>query len=122
VGADGVLRDEETLGDLVRPQMLVEQEQNLDLSRGEDLRDRVRNAVEPAALAHAIEEAPRDTSRERRIPAGDTAEKGGDLLRGLGLQEVPRGTGSDRREEVLLGVGGREDDDLARGRLLTDSR
>jgi hypothetical protein len=55
VRAHRVLGDEETLGDLVRPQMLVEEEEHLDLPGREDLRDRFGNPVEPAAVADAVE-------------------------------------------------------------------
>jgi signal transduction histidine kinase len=102
--------------------VLVQEEQDLDLARGENLRDRVGNTVKPAALPNAIEETTSNASRERGVAAYHATEERSDLLRRLVLQEVARRTGSDCREEVLLGVRGGEDDDFARGCLLTDPR
>src|SRR5688572_5364309 len=41
VRANGVLRDEEPLRDLVGAEVFVEQQEHLELARGENLRDRV---------------------------------------------------------------------------------
>src|SRR5438309_10828916 len=49
VRPDGVFGDEEPLGDLVRAQMFVEQQQHLELTRRKRRRDRVGNAGVPAA-------------------------------------------------------------------------
>ncbi len=119
--ADGVLGDEQALRDLVRPQVLVEQQQDLDLAGGEYARDLLRDAVEPAAFANAVEQPAGDTAGERGLAADDAAQERRDLLGRLGLQEVARGACADRREEVLLGVRRREHDHLAVRRLLADA-
>src|SRR5438445_1743403 len=79
VRADGVLGDEEPLGDLVGAQVLVEQEQHLELAGRERGRDRVRDGrLAVAALAYRLEEPPRDRSGERRLPLRDAAQEAGD--------------------------------------------
>ena len=118
--AHGVLRDEESLGDLVRAEMLVEQEKNLDLTGREHPRDRLRNPVEASTLANAVDEPTSNAARECGLAAHDAAEEGGDLLRRLGLQQVAGRATADRREQVLLRVRRREHDDLRVGRLLAD--
>jgi signal transduction histidine kinase len=122
VRAHGVLGDEEALCNLVRAQMLIEEEQHLDLSRGERACDRVRDAVESPAFAHAIEQAACDSSGQRGLTAHDAAEEGCDLLGGLGLQKVAGRPGADRGQEVLFRIRGREDDDFAGRRLITKPR
>ncbi len=117
-----MLGDEEALGDLVGAEVLVEQEQHFDLAGGENARDLFGNTGEPASVAHALEESARDPARQRRIPARDAAEEGGNLLGGLGLQQVARCTGADRGEEVLLRIRRREDDDLGLGGALAQLR
>ena len=112
--AHRVLGDEEALRDLVRPEVLVEEEQHLDLARREHAGDLLGNAAEPTAVANAVEKPSRDAARECRVASRDAAEKRGDLLGRLGLQEVAGRAGTDRREQVLLGVGRGEDDDLGR--------
>ena len=120
--AHGVLGDEEPLRDLVRPEVLVEEEQHLDLTRREHARDLLGHAAEPSAFAHPVEQPSRDTTGQRRIASRDTAEEYRDLLGRLGLEEVAGGTAADRREEVLLRVGCGQDHDLGRGGLLADVR
>ena len=117
-----VLRDEQPLRDLVRPEMLVEEQQHLDLAGGEQASDLLGNAAQPAAVADAVEESACDSAGERRVAAGDPTEEGRDLLGGLGLQEVAGGAGANRGEQVLLGVGRRKDDDLGARRTFTDPR
>jgi len=117
-----VLRDEEALCNLFGPEVLVEEEQDLDLAGRQGSGDRIRNTSEPAVLAHAIEQPPGDAAGERRIAAHDSSQEGGDLLRGLRLQEVARCSGANRREEVLLRVRRRENDHFTRRRRLTDLR
>jgi signal transduction histidine kinase len=117
-----VLRDEEALRDLVRPQVLVEEEENLYLARRERVRDLVGNAGQTTAFANAIEKPTRNAARKRCLTPGDASEERGDLLRWLGLQEVAGRTGTDGREQARLVVGRREDDHLARRRLLPDPR
>jgi signal transduction histidine kinase len=114
VRAHGVLRDEEALRDVVGAEMLVEQEQHLDLARREGLGDRVGHAGAAAvAGADLVEQPARDRSRERRLALRDAVEERGDLLRRLGLQEVAGRAAADRLQQVLLGAGRSEDDDLA---------
>ena len=91
-----MLRDEQALGDLVRAQMLVEEQQHLDLSGGEDAGDLLGNAAEPAAIAYAIEEPARDTARECCVTARDASQERCDLLRGFGLEQVAGRAGSNR--------------------------
>src|SRR5581483_7827957 len=119
VRADGVLRDEEALRDLVRAEVVVEQEQHLDLAGRERVRDRVRDAGAAAvAASHLVEQPPGDGAREGGLAVRDALEERRDPLGRLGLQQVAGGAGADRLQEVLLGAGRREDDDLAlRGRL-----
>jgi signal transduction histidine kinase len=117
-----VLRDEEPLGDLVRSEVLVEQEEHLDLAGRQQSCDLLGNSAQPAAFADALEQPPRDSARERCIAARHAAQKGRDLLRRLGLQEVAGGAGTDGSEQVLLCVGGRQHDDLRARRALTDLR
>jgi signal transduction histidine kinase len=117
-----VLRDEEALCDLVGSEMLVEEEEDLDLACRQLLRDRVRHAAEPAVLADAVEEPPRNASGQRGLAAHDAAQEGRDLLGRLGLQKVTGRAGANRREEVLLRVRRGQDDDLATRRLLADPR
>ncbi len=120
--AHGVLGDEESLRDLVGGEVLVEQQQHLDLARGEHLRDLVRDAVEPATLAHTIQEPAGNAAGEGCIAAGDSTQERRDLLGRLGLEEVAGRSCADRAEEVLLRVGSRENDDLAVRRLLANLR
>ena len=75
-----------------------------------------------AAVSHALEEAPCDAARERRVSARDAAQERGDLLGRLGLQQVARGARPDRGKQVLLRVGRGEHDDLGRRGALADLR
>ena len=117
-----MLRDEEALRDLVGAEVLVEQQQHFDLSRREDAGDRLGNPVEPSSVADPVEKPSRHASRESGVSPRDTTEERCDLLRWLGLEEVAGGTGANGSEQVLLGVGCREHDDLARRRLLANER
>src|SRR5919197_1006632 len=74
------------------------------------------------AASHLVEEAPRDLARERRLALGDAAEELGDAARRLALQQVAGRAAADRREEVLLRPRGRQHDDLATRRGLTEPR
>ena len=78
--------------------------------------------LESPAVADAVEQPACDTARQRRVAARDAAEEGRDLLGRLGLQEVAGRAGTDRGEQVLLGVGCGQHDDLGLGRLLADLR
>ena len=98
--AHGVLRDEQPLRDLVRAEVLVEEQEHLDLARRQDASHLLGNAAEPTAVAHAVEEPSRDAAGERRIPSRDAAEERRDLLRRLRLQEVAR---TRRRESPRAG-------------------
>jgi signal transduction histidine kinase len=117
-----VLRDEEPLGDLVRREVLLEQQQHLDLPSGEHACDVLRDAVRASSFADTVHEPARDAAREGRVSAGDAAEERRDLLGRLRLQEVARGACANRGEEVLLGVRRGEHDDLALRGALADQR
>ena len=117
-----MLRDEQPLRDLVRAEVLVEEEEHLDLARREDASDRLGHAGQPTSVADAIEQAPCDSAGQGRVAAGDAAEEGGNLLGRLGLQEVARRAGTDGGEEILLGVRRRQHDDLRVGCALPDPR
>ena len=52
----------------------------------------------------------------------DAVEELGDPVGRLGLEEVAGGTAANRGEQVLLGAGGREDDDFAVRRGLAKPR
>ena len=118
--AHRVLGDEEPLRDLVSPEMFVEKEQHLDLARREHACDLLWDAAESPTLTHAVEQPSRDTARQGRITSRDTTEKRRDLLGRLGLEEIAGRAGSDRREQVLLGVGCRQNHDLGRRGMLAD--
>ena len=120
--ANRVLRDEKPLRDLVRSEVLVEQEQNLDLARRKRLRDPLGDAAESPAVAHTVEQPTCHSTRERRVPAGDSAKEGGDLLGGLGLEEVAGRACANRGQEILLRIRRGEHDDLGRGSSLPDPR
>jgi signal transduction histidine kinase len=114
-----VLGDVETRGDLVRAEMLVEQEQDLDLAGAQRAGDAVGNAT-ACPLAHLVEQTPRDLARECGLAVGDSAQELGDALGRLALQEVSGRAATDRREEVLFRSRGRQDDHLALGRRVAD--
>ena len=116
--ADGVLGDEQPARDLVRPVMLVEQEQHLDLARGEERRDAVRHARAAASCPDLLEEPPCDRPRERGLSVHDTFEEGCDPIGRLGLEQVAGGASANRGEQVFLRARRREDDDLAARRGL----
>lgn len=121
--ADGVLGDEQPLGDLVRAVMVVEQEEHLHLAGREERGDAVRDAAAPAgAVPHLLEEATRDRPRQCSLATRDPVEEGRDPFRRLRLQKVAGRARADRREQVLLGAGRREDDDLAVGCGLAEAR
>src|SRR3954451_19311673 len=71
VRPDGVLRDEQPLGDLVGAEMPVEQEQHLELACRHRLRDLLRDDRSRTSLPYLIEQAPRDRSREGRLTLRD---------------------------------------------------
>src|SRR5437763_10125370 len=61
VRTDGVLRDEESSCDLVRAQVVVQQQEYLDLAGAERVGDRIRHpAIRIPAVAHLLEQAPGD--------------------------------------------------------------
>ena len=64
-----MLGDEQPLGDLIGCEVLVEQQQNLELPRGDRLCDRIGNARVRGALADLLEEA---TCRNSTIRSGDS--------------------------------------------------
>src|SRR5436190_22224903 len=118
VGADRVLGDEEALRDLVGAQVLVEQEQHLDLAGRERRGDLVGDAGATAvAVSYPLEQPPRDRAGEGGLALGGPAKELRDPLRALALQQVAGSAALDRGEQVLLGAGSRQHDDLAlRGR------
>ena len=120
--AHRVLGDEQTLRDLVRREVLVQEQQHLELAGRQYARHLLRDRVVPAAVAHAIEQPARDSARERGLAARDAAQERRDPLRRLRLQEVARRAGANRRQQVLLRVGRGEHDDLRPGRVLQDPR
>ena len=63
-----------------------------------------------------VEQPARDRARERGLAVHDAVEELGDPLRRLGLQQVAGRAGADRGEQVVLGAGRGEHDDLAPGR------
>ena len=114
--ADRVLGDEETPGDLVGAEMVVEQEQNLELAGGERLGDRVGHAgAAVVAGAHLVQEATGDRAGERGLAVRDSLEEARDALRRLGLQQVAGRPTANGGKQVRFGAGGSEDDDLAVG-------
>ena len=115
-----MLGDEEALRDFVRPVVLVEQEQHLELASGENRRDAVGNARAPGTGPHLVEQPACDGTRERRVTLHHTLQELGDPVRRLGLEQVAGGAPANRGEEVLLGAGGREHDDLAPRRSLAE--
>jgi len=122
VRADGVLRDEEPLRDLVGAVVLVEQEQHLDLAGGENRGDPIRHTRAAAPAAHLVEQPARDGAGEGRVTVDDTLEKLRDPVGRLGLEQIAGRTAANRGEQVLLGAGGREDDDLTAGSRLAEPR
>ncbi len=117
-----MLRDEEALGDLVRSEVLVEEQQHLDLACGEHAGDLLGNSAEPATVANAVEKPAGDAARECCIAARDATEERGDLLWRLGLQKVARRACANRGEQVLLGIRRSEDHDFRLGRAFADLR
>ena len=103
--------------------MIVEQQQHLHLAGRQTVCDVVRYAAaEAAAVPHAIEQPAGDRARQRRFAVGDAAQESRDPLGRLALQQIAGRTGTDRRQEVLLGAGGGEDDDLAVGGGVSNAR
>ena len=77
--------------------MLVEQEQHLDLARGEGAGDVVGDAAaDPAAAAQLVEQAPRDLAGERGLAVRDAAQERDDALRRLALEQVAGRAAADR--------------------------
>jgi signal transduction histidine kinase len=117
-----VLRDEEPLGDLVRAVVLVEQEEHLDFTRGESRRDPVGHARAAPTRPHLVEQPAGDRPREGRLAVDDAGEELRDPLGRFGLEQVAGSTAANRGEQVLLGAGRGEDDDLATGGDFTKAR
>ena len=120
--ADGVLRDEEPLRDLVGAVVLVEQEQDLELAGGESRSDAVGHAGAAAARPHLIEQPARDRPGKRRVSLDDALEELRDPLGRLRLEEVAGCAAPDRGEQIFLRSGSREDDDLAVRGCLAEPR
>ena len=117
-----MLRDEEALRDLVRSEVLVEEQQHLDLACGEHAGDLLGNSAEPAAVTNAVEEPPRHAARECGIAARDATEERRDLLGRLRLEQVARRACANRCEQVLLGIRRGEDHDFGVRRVFADLR
>ena len=117
-----MLGDEQPLCDLVRAEMLVEEQEDLHFAGGENPCHLLGHAAEPAAVAHPLEEPPRDTSGERGVSSGYAAQERCDLLGRLRLQEVTGCAGPDGSEQILLGVRCRQHDDLGRRGALANPR
>jgi signal transduction histidine kinase len=122
VRADGVLGDEQAAGDLIGAVMLVEQEEHLDLARGENRGDAVGHARTAPARPDLVEQPASDGPGESGFAVDDALEELRDALRRLGLEQIAGSAPANRREQVLLGARRREDDDLAAGRGLTEAR
>ena len=101
--------------------MLVEQEQHLELAGGEGRRDAVGNARAAAAAAHLVEQPSCDRSGEGRVTVDDALEKLCDPRRRLGLEQIAGRSAANGGEQILLGAGGGEDDDLTAGRGLAET-
>ena len=87
--ANGVLGDEEALRDLVGAEVLVEKEEHLELAGRERRRDRVGDAGAAAvAVAHLLEQAPRDRAGQSGFSVDDPVEERRDPLGRLRLQEI----------------------------------
>ena len=85
--AHRVLGDDQPLRDLLGAEVLVEEEQHLELAGRERPGDRLGNGgAAMAALAHLLEQAPRDLTGERHVAVRDPAQKVDDPLRRLALQ------------------------------------
>ena len=122
MGADGVLGDEQPVGDLVRPMVLVEQEQYLELASREERRDAVGHTRTAPARAHLLEQPARDRPGEGCLAVHNTVEELRDPCGRLGLEEVTGGTAPNRREQVLFRARRRQDDDLAAGCRFAETR
>jgi hypothetical protein len=122
VRADGVLGDEQPLRDLVRPVVLVEEEQHLELASREERRDAVRHARPTPARAHLLEQPARNRPGEGGLTVHDALEELGDPVGRLGLEEVAGSATTNRGEQVFLRPRGGKDDHLAAGRRLAQAR
>jgi signal transduction histidine kinase len=122
VRAHGVLGDVEARRNLVGAQVVVEQQQHLDLARAQRPRNLIGNrAVAAAALPNLIQQSAGDLARQRRLAMRDSAKELDDALGRLALEQVAGRAAADRQEEVLLGAGGCQDDDLALRRRLAQA-
>jgi signal transduction histidine kinase len=103
--------------------MLVEEDEHFHLAGGEPGCDLVRHAAtESTAVAHAVEQTPRDRTGQRGLAHCYPAQEGRNPLRRLALEEVAGGARPDRREQIVLRPRGRQDDHLARGSGVADQR
>jgi hypothetical protein len=114
VRAHRVLRDEQAACDVVRPEVLVKQEENLELAGAQDVCDHLRNAgVAVTAGANLVEETPSGGAGQRGLPPCDRVQELDDAVRRLGLEQVSRRPAADGSEQVLLSLGGGEHNDLS---------
>src|SRR5258707_9628893 len=89
--------DHETLGDLGVVQTACDERQDLDLARRQRLRQHERRSSVRVVLARdvCLDQAPRRTGLEQRLPARDSAYRV-DELRGIdSLEQEPAGTGAE---------------------------
>ena len=110
-----MLGDVEPSGDLVGAEMLVEEQEDLELSGRKLLGNLVRDPADPAAFPNTVQKSAGDRAGERRLTIRDAAEELGDALGRLALEKVAGGPRPDRLEQVLVRPGGGEDHDLASG-------
>src|SRR5262245_33625141 len=98
--ADRVLGDEEPAGDLVRPLVVVEQQQHLELAGRKGRGDAVRYAGAAPARADLIQEPARHGPGEGRLALDDAVEELCDSVGGLGLEQVAGSAAPNRGKEV----------------------
>jgi signal transduction histidine kinase len=118
VRPDGVLGDEQPLRDLFGAVVLVEQQEHFELTGGQDRGDAIGHARAASTRPHLVEQPARDRPRESSVALDDALEELSDALRRLRLEQVARRAAANGGEQILLGPGGCENDDLAAGRSL----
>ena len=115
--ANRVLGDIEALRDLVGAEVLVEEEEHLELARGQAAGNRLRHAaVRGPAAANLFEQAAGNETRQRCLSGGGAVEEIDETLRRLSLEQIAGRPTADRGEEVLLVAGGSQDDHFTLGR------
>src|SRR5688572_9549284 len=105
---DGVLRDEELLGDLLRRQALGDFLEDLDLPSGQCRLAGHRHVAGAEHAGHDLEELGRHLRRCPGSPGLDVAQRRHEPLERGVFRVVAAGAGLDRRQQVLAGLGGGE--------------